>query len=55
MTEQAGKPNEKQRKLPERADALKLDLPFATAIKAALNTKPPPRVDTKRPGRKKAR
>lgn len=45
MTEPSGKPNEKQRKLPERADALRLDLPFEDAIRAALQTKPPsPRI-----------
>jgi hypothetical protein len=35
-----GKPT---RKLPERADALNVPLPFAAAIKAALETRPPPR------------
>jgi hypothetical protein len=35
----SGKP---PRKLPERADALNVPLPFDDAIKAALETKPPP-------------
>lgn len=39
MTEQAGKSN---RKLPERADALRVPLDFQDAIRGALETKPPP-------------
>jgi hypothetical protein len=33
---------EKPKKLPERADALNVPLDFEDAIKAALDTKPPP-------------
>jgi hypothetical protein len=39
LTEQSGKP---QRKPPQRGDALNVPLPFEAAIKAALETKPPP-------------
>jgi hypothetical protein len=37
--EASGKP---KRKLPERGDALSVPLPFDAAIRAALETKPPP-------------
>jgi hypothetical protein len=36
------KSGEQPRKLPERGDALNVPLPFDAAIKAALETKPPP-------------
>lgn len=39
MTETPGRPN---RKLPVRADALKVPVQFEAAIKAVLETKPPP-------------
>jgi hypothetical protein len=39
---------EPKKKVPERSDALKVDLPFEEAIKAALNTKPPPSAKAKR-------
>jgi len=42
---ESGKPN---RKLPERDDALKIDLPFDEALLAALKTPP----ETRRPKRK---
>jgi len=32
-----------QRKLPERADALRLDLPFEEAVRAALAVSPEPK------------
>jgi hypothetical protein len=35
-------PGKQKRKLPERADALRLDLPFEDAVRAALAAKPPP-------------
>jgi hypothetical protein len=38
--EKSGKP---PRKLPERGDAIKVPVPFDDAIKAALETKPPPK------------
>jgi hypothetical protein len=41
----SGKP---PRKLPVRADALNLPVPFDAAIKAALETKPPPEQPKKR-------
>jgi hypothetical protein len=41
----SGKP---PRKLPERADALNVPLPFDDAIKAALETKPPPEIPKRR-------
>jgi hypothetical protein len=44
---ESGKPSENERKLPERGDALNIDLPFDEAIKAALAVKPP--VGKKRP------
>jgi hypothetical protein len=34
-------PGEQKRKLPERADALRIDLPFDRAVAAALRVKPP--------------
>jgi|SwirhisoilCB3_FD_contig_31_13221469_length_333_multi_2_in_0_out_0_1 hypothetical protein len=34
-------PGERKRKLPERADNLRVDLPFEEALKAAVATKPP--------------
>ena len=49
--EQSGKP---KRKLPERGDALSVPLPFDAAIKAALETKPPP-VKPKRKKKAKSR
>jgi hypothetical protein len=45
-------PGEPKRKLPERADNLRVDLPFAEAIKAALAVKPP--IEKKKPKRKPA-
>jgi hypothetical protein len=36
------------RKLPERGDALNVPLPFDTAVKAALETRPPPNEPKKR-------
>jgi hypothetical protein len=39
---------EPERKLPERSDALKVDLPFEEALKVAVNTKPPPHTKAKR-------
>lgn len=49
--ENSGKP---KRKLPEREDALSVPLDFDAAIKAALETRPPPYLKTKeRPKRKK--
>jgi hypothetical protein len=36
-------PGEQKRKLPERADALRIDLPFDEAVGAALKVKPPPK------------
>jgi hypothetical protein len=48
--EPSGKP---KRKLPERADALNVPLPFDAAIKAALETGPPP-TDKPKKKRKKA-
>ena len=47
--EQSGKP---KRKLPERADALSVPLPFDAAIKAALETKPPAKAGTTKRRRK---
>ena len=41
-----GKP---PRKLPERADSLNVPLPFDAALRAALETKPPP----EKPARKR--
>jgi hypothetical protein len=41
-------PGEQNRKLPERADALRIDLPFEEAVEAALKVKPPPKAQ-KRP------
>jgi hypothetical protein len=43
-----------QRKLPERADALTLDLPFEDAVRAALAVKPEPK-SVKRKVRKSGR
>jgi hypothetical protein len=43
--EQNGK---RTRPPPQRADALNVPLPFDAAIKAALETKPPPPKQTKR-------
>lgn len=40
--------SEKRPKRPERNGALKVDLPFEEAIKAALETKPPPKGKRKR-------
>jgi len=47
VPDDSGKPN---RKRPERADALRVDLPFEEAVRAALDTKPPtiPKKQTKR-------
>jgi hypothetical protein len=39
---------EQNKKLPERADNLRVDLPFEDAIRAALTTKPPPALKKKR-------
>jgi hypothetical protein len=36
------KSGEPPRKLPERGDALNVPLPFDAAVKAALETEPPP-------------
>jgi hypothetical protein len=41
MPAEPGDSKNKQRKLPERSDALRIDLPFEDAISAALGTKPP--------------
>lgn len=43
-------PGEKKRKLPERADALRIDLPFDDAMKAALETPPPKKMRKKSSG-----
>jgi hypothetical protein len=46
-------PNGKQqRKLPERADSLNVPLPFDVAVRAALETRPPPKSETSRKTRK---
>jgi hypothetical protein len=48
VPQEPGKP---KRKLPERADALKIDLPFEDALKAAVEVKPeqhPPKTKQKR-------
>jgi hypothetical protein len=37
-----------QRKLPERADALRVELPFEEAVRAALAVEPEPRQPKKR-------
>ena len=42
----------KPRKPPERGDALSVPIPFDAAIKAALETKPPPETK-KRTGRRR--
>jgi hypothetical protein len=34
-------PGDSKRKLPERADALNIDLPWEEALRAALEVKPP--------------
>jgi hypothetical protein len=47
VPQEPGKP---KRKLPERDDALKIDLPFEEAVKAALEAKAP-----KQPARVKRR
>ena len=39
-------PGEQKRKLPERADALRIELPFEEAVRAALETKPEPGTPT---------
>jgi hypothetical protein len=44
----------KPRKPPERADALSVPLPFDAAIKAALETEPPPEKKKSRMPRKGA-
>lgn len=48
MPPEPGKP---KRKLPERADALKIDLPFDEAVKAALEVRPERLPQPKRKGR----
>jgi hypothetical protein len=46
-------PGEQKRKLPERADNLRVDLPFEEAVRAALKTKPPPKAGAKSESRTK--
>ena len=43
-----------KRKLPQREDALKIDLPFDEALKAALEAKPEPK-EPARPRKKRKR
>jgi hypothetical protein len=43
---------EQQRKLPERADALNIEVPFEEAVRAALAIKPEPKKATRKPKRK---
>ena len=50
MTKPHGKPP--KRKLPERGDRLNVPLPFEDAVKAALETKPPPKKPAEPKGRK---
>jgi hypothetical protein len=53
MPPEPGKPS---RKLPERGDALKIDLPFDEAVRAALQTRPLPDDEpAKEPAAKKRR
>jgi hypothetical protein len=48
------KSGKQPRKLPERADALSVPLPFDDAIKAALETKPPAATTKKQKKRKRS-
>jgi hypothetical protein len=52
VSEQSGKPT---RKLPERRDALVVPLPFEDAIKAAVETRPPPKAPTAKKKKRKPR
>jgi hypothetical protein len=37
-------PGDSNKKLPERGDALRIDLPFEEAVRAALKTSPQPAI-----------
>jgi hypothetical protein len=53
VPQEPGKQKRKPRKPPERSDALRINLEFDEAVRAALETEPPPPRPSKRKKRKK--